>query len=74
MPPMREKGFAKPKNAKKTISRILQYMGKFKSLWLVVFLCTLISALAGVAGTYLLKPALNDYIIPWIGHESPELS
>ena len=30
MPP--QKGFGKPKNAKKTIGRILQYMGKFKAL------------------------------------------
>lgn len=59
MPPMRQKGFGKPKNAKKTIARILQYMGKFKALWLVVFLCVLTSSGASVIGTYLIKPALN---------------
>ena len=74
MPPMRQKGFGKPKNAKKTIARILQYMGKFKALWLVVFLCVLTSSGASVIGTYLIKPALNNYIIPMIGHENPDFS
>jgi len=72
MPPMRQKGFGKPKNAKKTIGRILQYMGKFKALWIVVFLCVLISSGASVIGTYLIKPALNNYIIPMIGNQNPD--
>ena len=63
MPP-RQKGFGKPKNTKKTIKRILEYMGKFKALWFLVFLCVLISAGAGVAGSYFIKPALNNHIIP----------
>lgn len=62
--PGRNKGFAKPKNAKKTISRLLQYMGKFKALWLLVFVCVVITSGAGVAGNYLIKPALNNYVIP----------
>jgi len=74
MPPVRNKGFAKPKDAKKTIGRILQYMGKFKALWLVVFLCVLTSSGASVIGTYLIKPALNNYIIPMIGHQNPDFS
>ena len=72
MPPMRQKGFAKPKDAKKTIGRILQYMGKFKALWLVVFLCVILSSGATVIGTYLIKPALNNFIIPMIGHQNPD--
>ena len=72
MPP--QKGFGKPKNAKKTIGRILQYMGKFKALWLVVFLCVIVSSGASVIGTYLIKPALNNYIIPLIGQQNPDFS
>lgn len=72
MPP--QKGFGKPKNAKKTIGRILQYMGKFKALWLVVFLCVITSSGASVIGTYLIKPALNNYIIPMVGHQNPDFS
>ena len=74
MPPVRNKGFAKPKDAKKTICRILQYMGKFKALWLVVFLCVLVNSGASVIGTYLIKPALNNYIIPLIGQQNPDFS
>ncbi len=74
MPPMRQKGFGKPKDAKKTIGRILKYMGKFKALWLVVFLCVIVSSGASVIGTYLIKPALNNYIIPMIGHQNPDYS
>ena len=74
MPPMRQKGFGKPKDAKKTIGRILQYMGKFKALWLVVFLCVIISSGASVIGTYLIKPALNNYIIPMIGSQNPDFT
>ncbi|BDC92856.1 ABC transporter ATP-binding protein [Treponema bryantii] len=74
MPPVRNKGFGKPKDAKKTIGRILQYMGKFKALWLVVFLCVIISSGASVIGTYLIKPALNNYIIPMIGSQNPDFT
>lgn len=74
MPPVRNKGFAKPKDAKKTIGRILQYMGKFKALWLVVFLCVLVNSGASVIGTYLIKPALNNYIIPLIGQQNPDFT
>ena len=32
------------------------------------------SSLSGVAGTYFLKPLINDYIIPLIGQDNPDLS
>ena len=72
MPPRR--GFAKPKNAKGTIKRIIKYMGKYKVLWPIVFLCVLINSLTGVAGAYLIKPALNNYIIPMIGSQNPDFT
>lgn len=74
MPPSKHKGFAKPKNTKKVLFRILSYMGKFKALWLLVFLFVSVSSFAGVAGTYILKPAINDYIIPLIGQKAPDFS
>lgn len=74
MPPVKMKGTAKPKNTKKTIGRILTYMGTFKALWLVVFVCVVISSGAGIAGSYMIKPALNNYIIPLIGSENPDMS
>ena len=73
MPPVR-KGFAKPKNAKKTISRLLRYMGSYKYFWILVFICVLLSSGASVLGSYMIKPALNDYIIPLIGKQNPDFS
>ena len=64
MPPVRPKGFGKPKNAKETIKRIIEYMGKFKALWLLVLLCVLISSGASVAGGMFTKIAINKYILP----------
>ena len=74
MPPVKAKGFGKPKNTKKTISRLLKYMGNYKYLWIFVFICVLISSAASVIGSYLIKPALNDYIIPLIGKQNPDFS
>jgi len=74
MPPMKPKGFAKPKNTKKTLSRLLSYMGKFKFLWLFVFILVIINSLASVAGTYIIKPAINDFIIPLIGKQNPDFT
>ncbi|MBO6219932.1 MAG: ABC transporter ATP-binding protein [Treponema sp.] len=73
MPPVKMRGTQRPKNTKKTIRRLVSYMGRFKSLWIFVFLFVILSALAEVAGAYLLKPAINDYILPLIGKENPDL-
>ena len=65
---------AKPQNMGKTIKRLLTYMGEKRILLFPVVVCVLISSGASIAGTYLLKPALNQYIIPFIGQENPDLS
>ncbi len=64
----------KPKNAKKTLARILRYIGKQKWLLVLVVLFILISTLADVAGTYFLKPIINDYLVPLIGQKNVDLS
>lgn len=74
MPPVKARGLGKPKNTKKTISRLLKYMGNYKYLWIFVFICVLISSATSVIGSYLIKPALNDYIIPLIGKQNPDFS
>lgn len=68
------RGTDKPRNTKKTVLRLISYMGRFKALWPLVFFFVIVSALADVAGTYLLKPALNDFIVPLIGRENVDLS
>ena len=64
---------AKPKNLGKTIVRLLSYIGDKKLLLIPVVICVLLSSGASIAGTYLLKPALNLYIIPLIGQQNPDL-
>lgn len=62
MPPMGPHGnndFKKPKNAKKTFGRILQYMGKNKMLLLVVFIMLVLSTVCSIGASYCLKPILD---------------
>ncbi len=64
----------KPKDAKKTLMRIFRYMGPYKFLLILVVLFILISSGADVAGTYFLKPVINDYLVPFIGQKDVDLS
>ncbi len=52
--------FEKPNNAGKTLFRLLGYVVKKKSLLILVAVLVLISSGAGVAGTYLLTPIINE--------------
>ena len=51
---------AKPKNAGRTFARLLGYLKKDSLRVVVIVLGLLVSAGAGVAGTYLLKPIINQ--------------
>ncbi|MEG1988578.1 MAG: ABC transporter ATP-binding protein [Oscillibacter sp.] len=57
-------GFQKPKNARKTLGQLMHYLGRYKILLVVVALCLVVSAACSVGGSYLLKPIINDYILP----------
>jgi len=65
---------AKPKNTGKVMKRILLYMWDYKLQLFAVALAILVSSAAGVAGTYFLKPIINQHIVPFIGHKDPDLS
>lgn len=56
----RNPGLAKPKNAKKSIMRIIAYIGKSKSLLLIVLVCLILSTLCQTGASYWLKPILNN--------------
>ncbi len=58
----------KPKNTKKTLKRVLDYMFDQKLRLILVAAFVLISSASGVVGTYLLKPIINE-IIPLIGKD-----
>lgn len=59
-PPGRKNDFKKPKNAKQTFTRILEYMGKNKLFLIVVFIMLILSTVCNIAASYCLKPILND--------------
>ena len=49
----------KPKNLKKTISRLLSYVGKYKILLFVVLFFMMINTLTSLVGGYLTRPIIN---------------
>lgn len=56
--------FERPKDARKTILRLLAYL-KYKKLALgVVLVLVMLSTGSMLAGNYFLKPLINDYILP----------
>ena len=57
-------GFQKPRNAGKTIKRMLGYMAHSKLALLAVLLCLALSTLASVGGSYMLRPISNLVVDP----------
>ena len=60
----RNLNFSRPKNTKKTLLQLLAYLGRHKWYMLVTGVLVAVSASANIMGTYLLKPVINNYIIP----------
>lgn len=61
MPPSRNtKPVRKPKDASKTIKRILTYLLDYKIHLVFVVIGIIFSSVASIAGTYLLKPVINN--------------
>ena len=57
-------GFQKPKDLKRTVATLLTYVGRSRWLLAVVALCVVLNSLCSILGAYLLKPIINDCIIP----------
>ena len=55
-------GFARPKDTKKTIKRLLGYMTQRKLPLIIVMLCLVLSTVASIAGTYMLRPIINNLV------------
>ncbi len=64
----------KPRDARGTALRILSYLNNYKWQLTVCTICMVASAICTVAGTYFLRPAINNYIVPLIGQENPDMS
>ncbi len=57
-------GPQKPKNIGKTIKTLMHYVGRYKALLALVIILIVINSFAMVAGSYFLKPLVNNYILP----------
>ena len=70
MPPLRGPGgrnqgpVKKPKNTKATLKRLAGYLRGDRAKLGFAFFCVLLSAASNLAGSYLLRPIINNYIAP----------
>ena len=55
---------ARPKNLRRAFGLLWRYMKKHAAALTLVSALAVVSALASVFGTYLLKPVIDDYILP----------
>lgn len=61
---MKRMGYAKPENTKSTLLQLSGYLGHYKLSMALIAIFVTVSALSGIAGTYMLKPVINNYILP----------
>ena len=64
MPPMnsRSADTRKPKNTKATIKRLMSYIKDDKIKIGIAFFCVLVSAMSNLAGSYMLRPIINNLV------------
>ncbi|MBR4108774.1 MAG: ABC transporter ATP-binding protein [Oscillospiraceae bacterium] len=63
----------KAKNPKKTVSRLLSYMGKYKVRLILVVLCILLSSVAQAVSSASLGTLVDDYVTPMLRGENVNL-
>lgn len=56
--------FSRPKNTRRAIRQMFGYLGRHKWYMFAIALLVAASAMANIMGTYLLKPVINNYILP----------
>ena len=52
----------RPKNAGKTIRRLLSYIEQDRFMLMIVFVCVILNTVAMLAGSYMLRPIINGLI------------
>ena len=57
-------GFRKPKDLKGTVRKLFGYLGCYKAHLCLVVVLLILSSACTVGGSFLLKPLINDYIVP----------
>ncbi len=67
-----KKDTKKPKLDKHTMSRLLEYIFiPYKKRFILVLLCIVVSALAGVGGSLFLRVLIDDFIVPLSSQTNP---
>ncbi len=56
----------RPEIKKGTVKRLLSYLGNYKKILFLVFICIIISSITGVLGSLFLKNLIDDYISPML--------
>ena len=56
-----------PKDAGKTIRRLLHYLNEDRALMALAFLCVILNTVGTLAGSYMLRPIINTYLAPLDG-------
>lgn len=75
MPNQDKRESLKSQVSKQTVRRLLSYISsRYKVVFIVVFVCIIFSALAGVAGSLFLEILVDDYILPMIDAANPDFS
>ncbi len=64
----------KAKDSKKTLLRLLSYLKEYRFRFIFVFVCILLTTLAGVKGSMFLKELIDDYITPLLSEKNPQFS
>lgn len=54
----------RPQQAKKTFLRLISYLGRYKASLVIVLILVVVSIASSLAGSYLLRPIINNYIMP----------
>ena len=57
-------GYQRPKDMKGTFKKLMRYVGRYKGALVLVAICLVASSAGSVATSYMLKPLLNNYILP----------
>ena len=56
--------FQRPQDLKGTVKKLLRYVANYKGALALVAVCLILSSVTSIAASYMLKPILNNYIIP----------
>lgn len=52
----------KPKNLRKTVSRLLRFLSKQRFLLFTALFCSVVQTVASLAASYLLRPIMNEFL------------